>query len=46
MAGGTHVPPDRCCFGSGTVINADVAPAEAVDLTALGLVPPFHAEMP
>ena len=45
-AGGTFTPPSRCCFSypsPGTEVVADV---DTLDLTTLGLVPPFHVEGP
>jgi hypothetical protein len=44
LAGGAFTPPDRCCATS--AFMADAQPATAVDLSALELTPPFHAELP
>jgi hypothetical protein len=41
---GTFVAPDRCCIAS--VGTYDLVTVEAVDLNALGLVPPFRIELP
>ena len=42
--GGHFVPPDRCCIQKSTTLR--VAAAATLDLTTLGLVPPFHVEGP
>ena len=44
LAGGAFTPPDRCCATS--AFTADAQAATAVDLLALELTPPFHAELP
>ena len=44
MAVGTFLPPDRCCFPVSYML--DTLSVQAVDLTPLGFVPPFHAELP
>jgi len=37
--------PDRCCIGGGTGIGA-FSPVLTLDMDTLGLVPPFHLDVP
>lgn len=45
-SGGQFLPPSSCCFAYSSVSTDVLAAASMLDVTALGLVPPFRVEVP